>query len=79
MPDAFAYHAGFDLKTAEPLRVEVLAHHGGPVTVRISMAPTIESIHLTPDEARRLGMLLAHAAAAARRKEGQRPDTQSPR
>jgi hypothetical protein len=23
MPDAIAYHDGFDLKTAEPLRVEV--------------------------------------------------------
>jgi hypothetical protein len=56
---------GFDLKTAEPLRVEVLALHGGPVTLTASIAAAVETIHLTPDEARRLGMLLARAAIAA--------------
>jgi hypothetical protein len=75
MPDAMAYHDGFDLKTAEPLRVEVLALHGGPVTLTASIAAAVETIHLTPDEARRLGTLLARAAIAAGGPGERRPDT----
>jgi hypothetical protein len=77
MPDAITYHDGFDLKTAEPLRVEVLALRGGPVTLTASIAAAGETIHLTPDEARRLARLLAHAAGAARGARGRPPDTQS--
>jgi hypothetical protein len=75
MPDAIAYHDGFDLNTAEPLRVEVLAIHGGPVTLTASIAAAVETIHLTPDQARRLARLLANAAIAARKAQGQPPDT----
>ena len=77
MPDAITYHDGFDLKTAEPLRVEVLALRGGPVTLTASIAAAVETIHLTPDQARRLARLLAGAAIAARRAQGQPPATQS--
>jgi hypothetical protein len=70
VPDATAYHDGFDLDTAEPLRVEVSALHGGPVTLTASIP--LKSIPLTPGEARRLGTLLARAALAARRGEGPR-------
>lgn len=66
MPDAIAYHDGFDLNTAEPLRVEVLAIHGGPVTLTASISAAVETIHLTPDQARRLARLLASASIAAR-------------
>jgi hypothetical protein len=65
MPDAIAYHDGFDLNTAEPMRVEVLAIHGGPVTLTASIAAAVETIHLTPDQARRLAGLLARASKAA--------------
>jgi hypothetical protein len=75
MPDAFAYHEGIVVNTAEPLRIEVLALHGGPVT--LTMVRAVASIDLTPDEARRLGMLLARAAVAARRVRGEPPDTQT--
>jgi hypothetical protein len=77
MPDAITYQDGFDLKTAEPLRVEVLALRGGPVTLTASIAAAVETIHLSPDEARRLARLLAHAAVAARRVRGEPPDTHS--
>jgi hypothetical protein len=76
MPDAIAYHDGFDLKTAEPLRVEVLALRGGPVTLTASIAAAVETIHLTPDQARRLAMLLARAAIAAGGARGRPSDTQ---
>ena len=72
MPGAVAYREEFFLKSAESLRVEVVALHGGPVTV--TMAPAVKSIHLTPDGARRLGMLLARAAGAARGARRQPPD-----
>lgn len=75
MPDAIAYHDGFDLKTAEPLRVEVLALRGGPVTLTASIAAAVETIHLTPDQAGRLARLLASTAIAAHRAQGQPPDT----
>jgi hypothetical protein len=75
MPDPLAYQEGIVVNSAEPLRVEVLARHGGPVT--LSMVRAVGSIDLTPDEARRLGMLLVHAAVAARRLRGEPPDTQS--
>jgi hypothetical protein len=71
MPGAIAYHDGFDLNTAERLRVEVLAIHGGPVTLTASIAAAVETIHLTPDEARRLAGLLARASIAARGRVGQ--------
>jgi hypothetical protein len=77
MPDVIAYHDGFALDTVEPLRVEVLALHGGPVTLTASISAAVETIHLTPDQARRLGMLLGRAAVAARRVPGEPPDTQS--
>jgi hypothetical protein len=70
VPDAHAYHDEFELDTAEPLRVGVLALHGGPVTLTASMP--VESIPLTPGEARRLGTLLARAATAARTGKGPR-------
>jgi hypothetical protein len=76
MPDAIAYHDGFDLDTVEPLRVEVLALHGGPVTLTATISAAVETIHLTPDQARRLGVLLARAANAAHRARGEPPDTQ---
>jgi hypothetical protein len=75
MPDPFAYQEGLVVNSAEPLRVEVLARHGGPVT--LTMVRAFGSFDLTPDEARRLGMLLARAAVAARRVPGEPPDTQS--
>lgn len=75
MPDAFAYHDGFDLNTVEPLHVEVLVIHGGPVTLTASTQAAVESIHLTPDQARRLGGLLTRAAVAADWERGRRPDT----
>jgi hypothetical protein len=75
MSDAIAYHEGFNLNTAEPLRVEVLAIHGGPVTLTASTAAAVETIHLTPDQARRLATLVARAAIAARTERGRRPDT----
>jgi hypothetical protein len=71
VPDAIAYHDGFDLNTAEPLRVEVLANHGGPVTLTASIAGAVETIHLTPDQAHRLARLLARASIAARGDLGQ--------
>lgn len=73
VPESTAYHDGFDLNTAETLRVEVSALRGGPVTLTISMP--VASIPLTPGEARRLGMLLARAAIAAHGDGGPRPDT----
>ena len=76
MPDVFAYRDGFDLNTAEPVRVEVLVLRGGPVILTASTAAAVETIHLTPDQARRLARLLATAAVAARRAQGQPPDTQ---
>jgi hypothetical protein len=79
MPDAIAYHDGFDLNTVESLRVEVLAIHGGPVTLTASVAAAVETIHLTPDEARRLATLLASASIAASRERGGRRDTHSPK
>jgi hypothetical protein len=42
MPDAIAYHEGFALDTIEPLRVEVLALHGGPVTLTASISAAVE-------------------------------------
>lgn len=72
VPESTAYHDGFDLNTAETVRVEVSALHGGPVTLTISMP--VASIPLTPSEARRLGMLLARAATAAHGDGGPRPD-----
>jgi hypothetical protein len=75
MPNAFAYQEGLVVNSVEPLRVEVLARHGGPVT--LTMVRAVGSIDLTPDEARRLGMLLVQAAFAARRVRGQPPDMQS--
>jgi hypothetical protein len=75
MPDTIAYHDGFDLRTAESLRVEVLALRGGPVTLTASIAAAVETIHPTPDQARRLARLLARAAIVARRAQGQPPDT----
>jgi hypothetical protein len=71
MPDGIAYHDGFDLNTAEPLRVEVLAIHGGPVTLTASIPAAVETIHLTPDQARRLAGLLARASIAAGGRFGQ--------
>jgi hypothetical protein len=71
MPEAIAFHDGFDLNTAEPLGVEVLAIHGGPVTLTASIAAAVETIHLTPDQARRLAKLLARASIAARGRLGQ--------
>jgi hypothetical protein len=75
MPDAFAYQEGLVVNSAGPLRLEVVARHGGPVT--LTMVRAVGSFDLTPDEARRLGMLLLHAAVAARRVRGEPPDTQS--
>jgi hypothetical protein len=75
MPDVFAYRDGFDLNTAEPVRVEVLVLRGGPVILTASIAAAVETIHLTPDQARRLARLLASAAIAARGAQGQPPDT----
>jgi Ser/Thr protein kinase RdoA (MazF antagonist) len=47
-----------------------------PVTLTASIDGVVQSIHLTPDEARTLGRLLARAAIAARReKRGRPPDT----
>jgi hypothetical protein len=68
VPDDTAYHDEFDLDTAEPLRVQVWALQGGPVTLSASMP--VKSIPLTPGEARRLGTLLARAATAARGGKG---------
>jgi hypothetical protein len=70
MPGAIAYQDGFDLNTTEPLRVDVLALHGGPVTLTASTVAAVQSIHLTPDQARRLALLLNRAAVAASRDEG---------
>jgi hypothetical protein len=70
MPDGIAYHDGFDLNTAEPLRVEVLAIHGGPVTLTASIPAAVETIHL-PDQARRLAGLIARASIAAGGRFGQ--------
>ena len=70
MASAIAYKEGFDLKTTEPLRVEVLALRGGPVTLTASMLAVAQSIHLTAAEARTLAQLLAHASIAARKEEG---------
>jgi hypothetical protein len=64
VPDDTTYRDGFDLDTAEPVRVEVSALYGGPVTLTAS--PPVKSIPLTPGEARRLGTLLARATTAAR-------------
>ena len=75
MPDAFAYQEGLVPNSAGPLRVEELARHGGPAT--LTMVHADGSIDLTPDDARRLGMLLARAAVAASRVPGEPPDTQS--
>jgi hypothetical protein len=76
MPDVLKYHDGFDLKATEPPHVEVLALRGGPVTLTASIAGAVQLIHLTPDEARTLGELLARAAIAARgEKRGRPPDT----
>jgi hypothetical protein len=58
-----------------PCAWKVLAFHGGPVT--LAMVRAVGFIDLTPDEARRLGMMLAGAAVAARRVPGEPPDTQS--
>jgi hypothetical protein len=66
MPGPIAYRDGFNPDTTEALRVEVLALPGGPVTVTASMLAAALSLHLTPDEARRLALLLARAAVAAR-------------
>jgi hypothetical protein len=73
MPDVLRYHHGFDLKVAEPPRLEVLALQGGPVTLTASIAGAVQSIHLAPDEARTLAVLLARAAVAARGEKGGRP------
>jgi hypothetical protein len=75
MPDAIAYHEGLVVESAGPLRVEVLALHGGPVT--LAMVRAVGSFDQTPDEARRLGMMLGRAAVAARRVPGEPPDTRS--
>jgi hypothetical protein len=76
MPDVLTYQDGFDLKATEPPRVEVLALRGGPVTLTVSIAGAVQSIHLTPDEARTLAGLLARATIAARGEKGGRsPDT----
>jgi hypothetical protein len=75
MPDAIAYHEGLVVESAGPLRVEVLALHGGPVTV--TMVRAVGSFDLTPDEARRLVMMLSRAAVAARMVREEPPDTQS--
>jgi hypothetical protein len=75
MADAFAYQDGLVANSAGPLRVEVLARYGGPVT--LTMVRAVGSFDLTPDEARRLGMLLGRAAVAARRVPGEPPDMQS--
>jgi hypothetical protein len=45
------------------------------VILTASIATAVETIHLTPDQARRLARLLASAAIAARRAQGQPPDT----
>jgi hypothetical protein len=66
MPGPTAYRDGFNPETTEALRVEVLALPGGPVMVTASMLAAALSLHLTPDEARRLALLLARAAVAAR-------------
>jgi hypothetical protein len=50
--------------------VEVLAIHGGPVTLTASIAAAVETIHLTPDQARRLAELLTRASIAARGRFG---------
>jgi hypothetical protein len=73
MPDVLTYHEGFDLKATEPPRVEVLALNGGPVTLSVSIAGAVQSIHLTADEARTLARLLARAAIAASEEKGGRP------
>jgi hypothetical protein len=73
MPDAFTYHDGFELITTEPLRLEVLAFQGGPVTLTASTVAAVESIHLSPDQARRLALLLVRAAASARKQDGGSP------
>jgi hypothetical protein len=66
MPGAIAYRDGFEPSTSEEtLRVEVLALHGGPVTLAASMLAVAQSIHLTPEDARKLALLLARAAHAA--------------
>jgi hypothetical protein len=70
MPDAIAYHDGFDINTAESLRVEVLAIHGGPVTLTASIASAVGTIHLTPADAHRLARLLTRASIAARGRVG---------
>jgi hypothetical protein len=75
MPDAFAYQEGLVVNSAGPLRLEVVARHGVPVT--LTMVRAVGSFDLTPDEVRRLGMLLLHAAVAGRRVRGEPPDTQS--
>ena len=75
MPDAFAYQEGLVANSAGPLRVEVLARHGGPVT--LTMVRAVGSFDQTPDEARRLGMMPGRAAVAARRVPGEPPDTRS--
>jgi hypothetical protein len=46
MADAFAYQEGLVVNSAEPLRVEVLALHGGPVT--LTMVRAVGSFDLTP-------------------------------
>jgi hypothetical protein len=43
MPDVFAYRDGFDLNTAEPVRVEVLVLRGGPVILTASTADAVET------------------------------------
>jgi hypothetical protein len=75
MPDPFAYQEGLVANSAGALRVEVLARPGGPVT--LTMVRAVGSFDLTPDEARRLGMMLGRAAVAARKVPGEPPDTQS--
>jgi hypothetical protein len=65
MPGPITYRDGFDPETTETLRVEVLALPGGPVTVTASMNAAALSLHLTPNEARRLALLLARAAGAS--------------
>jgi hypothetical protein len=75
MPDAFAYQEGLVIDSAGPLRVEVLARYGGPVT--LTMVRAVGSFDLTHDEGRRLGMLLSRAAVAARRVREEPRDTQS--
>jgi hypothetical protein len=76
MPDAFAYQEGLVVaNSAGPLRVEVLARYGGPVT--LTMVRAVGSFDLTPDEARRLVRMLSRAAVAARMVREEPPDTQS--